>query len=244
MLRVACHGIVELKETEKPFFSVVEECAREAGFDEVLIKEFANPFDFADAIVDTKDHTAADVVICGLEPSGATGAELARSVGNAGKTARIVLCSDGYGDALEALELHTDGYVVSPIAADDLARMLMRVFRRVHDFHAHSVVINAREGMRRVRISQFMYAETVDHDQVVHLADGTTYSTRISSQAFFDLLGKERHFFKVGSSYIVNVRKVRSVNARHSTATMMDGTVIPVPLRVRKSLEDAILADD
>ena len=244
MLRIACHGIVELKEAERPLFSVIEDCAHAAGFDEVLIKEFENPFDFADAIVDTKDHTAADVVICGLEPSGATGAEIARSVSNAGNAARIVLCSDGYGDALEALELHADGYVVSPISADELARMLMRVFRRVHDLHEHSIVLNAREGMRRVRISQFMYAETVDHDQGVHLADGTTYSTRISSQAFFDLLGEERHFFKVGSSYIVNVRKVRSVNARHSTATMMDGTVIPVPLRVRKSLEDAILADD
>lgn len=244
MLRVACHGIVELKETGRSFFSVVEDCAHEAGFDEVAINEFANPFDFADAIVDTKDHTAADVVICGLEPSGATGAEVARSVSNAGNAARIVLCSDGYADALEALELHADGYVVSPIATDELTRMLMRVFRKIHDLHEHSIVLNAREGMRRVRISQFMYAETVDHDQVVHLVDGTTYSTRISSQAFFDLLGQGRHFFKVGSSYIVNVRKVRCVNARQSTATMMDDTVIPVPLRVRKALEEAILADD
>ena len=92
--------------------------------------------------------------------------------------------------------------------------------------------------------SQFLYAETVDHDQVVHLSDGTTCSERISSQAFFDSLEHGGRFFKAGRSYIINVRKVRYVDARESTAMMADGTIIRIPIRVRKSLEEAILADD
>ena len=233
-----------MKEAEGSFSSVIEDCACAAGFDEVRFEEFANSFDLADAAVDAKDHMAADVVVCGLGLKGVTGVEVARIVRNADSSAQIVLCSDGYEDALEALELHVDGYVVLPVAADELVRVLMRVFRRVRDIHEHSIVLNTREGMRRIRTSQFLYAETVDHNQVVHLADGTTCSERISSQAFFDLLEHGGHFFKAGSSYIINVRKVRFVDARQSTATMMDGTVIPIPLRVRKSLEEAILADD
>ena len=244
MLHVACYGTIELKGAGGSFSSAVEECALAAGFDEVLFEELSDPFEVADAAAGFKGRMPVDVVFCGLGPTGATGIEVARNVRNAASTACIVLVSEGYEDAFEALELHVDGYIVAPVAADKLTRMLLRVFRRVRGYHERSIVLSTREGKRRVLASQFLYAETVDHDQVVHLADGTTYSERISSQAFFDSLKGGGRFFKAGSSYIINVRKVCCVDARQSTAAMVDGTVIPIPIRVRKSLEEAILADD
>ena len=66
---------------------------------------------------------------------------------------------------------------------------------------------------------------------------------RISSQAFFEMLQHDKRFFKAGSSYIVNVNMVRFVDPRSSTARLVDGTVVSIPVRVRKSLEEAIMAN-
>ena len=97
--------------------------------------------------------------------------------------------------------------------------------------------------MRGIRFSQFLYSETADHDQEVHLTNGKTVSVRISSQAFFEMLQHDKRFFKAGSSYIVNVNMVRCVDPRSSTARLVDGTVVSIPVRVRKSLEEAIMAN-
>ena len=119
----------------------------------------------------------------------------------------------------------------------------MSSLRRVAAYHDNSILVKTRDGARRIRFSQFVYAKTVDHDQEIHLTDGTSCRVRLSSQAFFDMIKEDSRFFKAGSSYIVNVRMVRFVDSKSSTARMMDGTVVSVPVRVRKSLEMAILAN-
>ncbi len=243
MLHIACCGHIELAGADDTARALIERCASAAGFDEPAVHGYDSPLDLIDAVVGPRAEASMDVAIGGLGLSGISGIELARELRNEGFTQHLVLCSESYDDAMEALGLHVDGYLVPPIRTQALEAVLQRTFDRVRDHHAESVVIRAREGVRRIRTSQLLFSETADHDQRIHLADGTSLSMRISSRALFDLLEDSGRFFKAGSSYIVNVRAVRRVDPQGSTATLMDGTVVPIPVRLRKALEDAILSN-
>lgn len=73
--------------------------------------------------------------------------------------------------------------------------------------------------------------------EAIHLQNKATVSTRSSSQALFSRLSQDRRFFKAGSSYILNLDNVRSIQGRD--VTFVNGEAITVPARSRKELEDA-----
>ena len=87
-----------------------------------------------------------------------------------------------------------------------------------------------------------MYAQTDNHDQVLHMLDGNTVQLRCSSQDLFDRLSHDRRFFKLGSSYIVNLDFVESVRGNGATIAFTDGSAAPVPVRLRKATQDAVMA--
>ena len=212
------------------------------GFDDPSIIPYENPIDLVEAVIHPKTEDLIDLVVCGLGLQGMEGIEIVRDIRKTNGSVGIVLCAEDGSNAFEAMALRADGYLLEP-TPEMFCTVMGRAIERVSAYHANSIIVRSREGTQRIRFSQFLYSETSDHDQVVHLTNGKTCSVRISSQTFFDQLKHDSRFFKAGSSYIVNVRMVRFVDSRSSTARLVDGTVVSIPVRVRKSLEDAILVN-
>lgn len=241
MLDVAVCGHIELDDPAITLDGIVEACAREAGFAETSVEEFDSPLDLIDAVAHPRSTAEIDFVIIGTGIKGVSTAELVHELRAVGHALFIVLCAESGADPLEILGMHVDCVIKDPISADELRATLARILPEVRALHDDSVVIKFREGIRRIPFPQLIYVETRDRTQAVHLADGTEYLATMTSQAFFDILEDSGRFFKVGSSYIVNLGAVRLVNARQSTVELSDGTTVPVPRRVRKPLEEAIL---
>lgn len=243
-MRIACCGHIPFAEVghTADIADVALDCAREAGFEDVEVASYDVPLDLVDASCSPKVEEPIDLVVCGVGMRGVSGAQLIRDVKHVGSPARIVLCAEDPGQALEAFDLGVEAVIAVPTSWADLRFSLVRVLRDMRACYERSMTLRVREGVRRICPSRLLYAETADHDQVIHLAGGSTLSVRVSSQGLFDMLEGAGQFFKAGSSYIVNVRKVKVVDASASTATMADGTVIPIPGRVRKALEDAVMA--
>lgn len=241
MLRIALCGHIPVIADDAR--SVIERCAHEAGADNVELLEFAHPLDLVDAVSPAKAQAGIDAVICGLDTTGMTSIEFARELRHEDFDGHIIMIAEDSEDAAEAFEMHVCGYFVDEASADDLSEVLGRVLRDAMASHRSCIDLRTRDGFRRIRLSQLLYSETDDHDQKLHLADGSTVNVRMSSSAFFEMLEESGRFFKAGSSFIVNLGCVRSVNAKQSSATLADGTEIPIPGRVRKSLEEAILTD-
>ena len=242
MLNIALCGHIDFADDGSSATELLESRSRAAGFEGCSITVFDNPHDLVEAATDTKADPDIDVVVIGAEVAGMSGIGLVRELRAETHGYKIVLCEEDYENAVEALDLHIDGYLVAPVAHEDLSALIDRQLAKIREFRDNSVVIRFREGVKRISVSQIVYAETQDHAQVVHLADGTTFTANLSSQGLFDILEPSGCFFKAGSSYMVNLRAVRLVNASQSTAIMADGTAITVPRRVRKALEEAILA--
>lgn len=241
MIRIAYCGEIDLEGFG--LGEALEKCALKRGFEQPEIVAFESPIDLVDAIAHPKTDDLVDLVVCGFGLQGMTGIEVARDIRKKNGSVGIVLCAEDGKDAYEALAKRVDGYLVGPLTQERFCSTVGRAIDRVGAYHARSVLVKARDGAQRIRFSQFLYSETNDHDQVIHLSNGREYSVRVSSQSFFDQIKHDARFFKAGSSYIVNVRMVRFVDSGSSTARLVDGTVIPVPVRVRKSLEEAILVN-
>ena len=223
-------------------FSFFEECARQAGFSRVCADVFDSPLELIEAMGDSRLESAIDVVVCGTDIPGMQGIQLVRELRRENHAQHMVVVAEGFDHAAEALANGVDAYFVTPVERTDFENDLVKVFRMVKDEREESFELRTREGVRRIRLSNFSYAETVDHDQAIHLVDGTVFTLRASSQALFDQLQAHSCIFKAGSSYIVNIRLVKLVDSRASTAELFDGTVIPIPGRVRIPLENAILS--
>jgi len=111
-----------------------------------------------------------------------------------------------------------------------------RTFGRMRRLFRASFVMNTMTGERRVPFHSVMHCETSGHNQQVYLEEGYALVGPYSSQAMFDLLSRDGRFFKVGSSFIVNLNEVAEVDLADGTLTLSTGVVLSVPVRVRKSL--------
>lgn len=246
MINLTCHGHITLAGTKEDLADLIRACAREAGIGDFSIQDSGSLLDLIDSILSPKDPEGIDLVICGTGTQGMTGIEFLREVRREIPEPRdphIILIAEDGEDALEAIRLGVDGYLTAPADPEHLSSLLVKAFKEIAESQDDLLWIRSREGLRRIRLSKLIYATTVSHDQELHLTDGTCLSARLSSQALFDLLEGDRRFFKVGSSFIVNLDMVERVDADASLAILRDGTEIPVPMRVRKPLEEAILAD-
>lgn len=160
---------------------------------------------------------------------------------------KVSICDDDQGDRLHAEELtrefmqlkHVEN--VSIDTFDNPTDMLAEIDGgKAFDLILCDIYMPGllgTEAIQELRDDDMMFAETSDHDQVIHLQNKATVSTRSSSQALFNRLSQDGRFFKAGSSYILNLDNVRSIQGRD--VTFVNGEAITVPARSRKELEDA-----
>ena len=246
MLHIACCGTIPIVDADTCCREVFEQCAAETGLgaDDFTIDAYESPFALIENVTGAKSLVAIDIVVCGAGTTGLSGIEFVRDLRDAGYTEHIVMCVDDSASAFEAISLNVEGFLVQPVALADMRNLFVRMLSTVAQNHEHSIELRTREGARRIDLRRLVYATTAGHDQELHMVDGSSTSVRMSSQAFFDLVSHSGRFFKAGSSYIVNINLVRRVDQRSSSARLADGTNIPIPGRVRKALEEAVLTNE
>lgn len=239
MMLVALHDAVALADGDAR--AIVCDRARAAGFEEVEFVQFGSAIDLADRL-SSKTESPVDLVVIPYELKGLSGIGAVTEARAAQPGLNAIVVSDSPSHAAEAARAGIEGYLAEPVSSDGFARVLDRLFSALRSWRDASVLISTRSGSVRVGLDDIVYCETFGHDQLVHLLDRRTLSGRYSSLALFDLLACDERFFKVGSSYIVNLHEVSSLHTPSGDLSLADGTAIPVPQRLRKSMEEALLA--
>lgn len=244
MIRIALCGSIPL-EGDDPQASVAA-LVRELDGAEPLVESFSGAADLVDACSDVSDGSQPiDLVIACQALPGITGLQAAAELRDFGLFAdgmRFVLCAPDTTRAADAARQDISGYLVEPVTTTNLRHVLTPLIEAIRSSHAASAVLKCREGCRRVTFSRITYVETTGRDQTIHCRDGALLSTRCSSRALYAHLAGDGRFYKLGSSYIVNLDFVEDVSMRSGAVTMLDGTMIPAPVRLRTELADAIYA--
>lgn len=218
----------------------VAQLASDAGVEDVQVVPFGSVVELLDVLAPAETEPL-DLVISPYQLPGISSIEAISEAREIAPLLQALLFDSSSLSAADAAAADVSGFLVTPIEADAFARALLRQLSQLQDLRANSFVMATRKGMRRVAFCDVLYCETYGHDQVVHLADGSTVVGRYPSQGMFGLLAGDARFYKVGSSYIVNMDEVDQAHITNGVLTLSDGTNVNIPSRLRKSFEGALI---
>lgn len=244
MIRIAQCGTIDF--TEGDLGAALAGIAFTLDLEAPRIETFSSPTELVDACADTTaDDQPIDLIISGFDLPGITGLQVAAELKDLGlfdDGLRFVLCAPNGSRAADAAHERVSAFLVEPLTLDDLTHSVTPLLRELDATHQASAVLRCREGLHRIAFSQVAYVETTGRDQTIHRERASKLSVRCSSRALFGHLADDGRFYKLGSSYIVNLDYVDNVSMRTGMVTLIDGTEIPAPVRLRTELADAICA--
>lgn len=243
MTRIALCGNIRFE--SGTIVEALEAALRGQGETEYEINEFETPVELVESATAALSSTPYDMVISSVDLKGLSGIHVVSELAELHSFAddvRMILCSDGADLAYSAQQSGAVGFLIEPVSQADFDRVVGRQLTEIAARNAQSVVVRCRDRVRRIFFDRVSFVETSGHDQLLHhIGVVDTCSVRGSSRDFFALLESDARFFKAGSSYIVNLDHVDTFDSRLGMVTLTDGARIPVPVRSRKQLEQALL---
>lgn len=211
---------------------------------EYELNEFEAPVELIESVTSAFNETPYDMVVSAVDLKGISGVHAISELSELHSFAddlRMVLCASDSEHAFSAQQCGASGFLIEPVSQSDFDRVIGSQLIEIEKRNAESVVIRCRDRARRIFFERLSYVETSGHNQVLHhFGNDSTCDIRGSSRQMFALLETDGRFFKVGSSYIVNLDYVESIDSKQGFATMADGVQIPVPVRSRKAFEQAL----
>ena len=238
MVKIALHDGIRLSDAD--IVDALLDMASSEGAPNPTIDRFENPVELVDQ-ASSPSSEPYDLFILPYDLPGIKGIHAVEEVRSIHSNLKSIIFAPSGDFAAEAAASLIDGFLVDPASLGGFSRTLKRILHGILAIHAKSTLVNGREGIRRVAFDQVIYCMTSGHDQVMHLLDGTTISTRCSSQAMFDLLSEDSRFFKLGSSFIINLYEVTEVQSSKGIVILSNSRELNVPARLRKSLESTLL---
>ncbi|MDO4399670.1 MAG: hypothetical protein Q4D27_01830 [Coriobacteriia bacterium] len=239
MVNIALCGDITLPEGTAS--EAIARCAQSSSLPQPAIHTYANAIDMLEHI-DNQTEPLLDLIVVKSEQSGMSSIQIAHDARRAGFAGEIMLVSSTESHAADAQRIDVREYLVDPIDCASFVQAIAQPLRRISAIDEESIVLRVRSGLRRIAFWDFMYARTSNHDQSLHLRDGSVEELRCTSQDLFDRFSHDPRFLKLGSSYIVNLDLVRSLVGNGSTFIFVDNSTASVPVRFRKSAQDSLLA--
>ncbi len=167
------------------------------------------------------DESDYDILLLDIEMGQMNGVELAKKVRAGNREVQIVFIS-GYNDYIaDGYDVEALHYILKPVHADKLKAVLDRACEKLKKNEA-ALIFDLPDGMVRIPLYEIRYIEVRANYVTIHADKEVSVKTTLSS------IGEklDEAFFKVGRSYIVNMRYIRKVT---KTEVILEGE-ISVPL--------------
>ena len=200
-----------------------------------------------------------DLVFLDIEMPGMTGIDLIRSLPNPNFHVVFVTAYDAY--AVEAFELSAIDYLLKPIGADKVERVVNKIKENIRKAQSHmneqlkqlerilKINTNGNEnkigvGMADkivfVNIPDILYCEAQGNYTNVVLYDGKKI---VASKTLGDFENQfaGKNFFRIHHSYLINMNRVKEFQRHEGGYVMMENNIkLEVSQRKRKDFLDAI----
>ncbi len=170
--------------------------------------------DAASLLTHIELHGSFDIMILDIYMPLTTGVELAEALRKKGDMAEIIFLTSSTTHAIQAFSLDATHYILKPYTTEQFESALAKAFSRLVKRKQASLTVKSSLGTHKVLYSDIMYAETEKHMQNIHLADGIVLQVRMTSIELYDKLSHDARFYKYGSTYILNLCKIKEVTLR------------------------------
>ena len=183
-----------------------------------------------------EEDQACDLLLFDIEMPGIDGVTLAKKIRQTNKNVNIVFIT-GYSDYIaEGYEVSALHYLMKPVDREKLFRTLDRAYERsVRDMQY--LTLKMPDTVVRVPFGEIRWLEVRQNYVSVH-AD-RDYTLKAPLWDFENQLSSDSSFYRVGRSYIVNLRCIKQVMKKE--ILLMDSTVIPLPRGMYEPLNREII---
>lgn len=226
----------------------------------ILLKKYCND-DVEVVATSTSPHDARtlidqyqpDLVFLDIEMPGMSGIDIIRSIENPQFRFVFVTAYDVY--AIEAFELSAIDYLLKPIGADKVQRVIHKVKEVIHKkqflvntqlqqletlLKLHSLKSEKKIGIGMsdkiifVNIGEILYCEAQGAYTKVYLNSGKSILTSKPLGDFEDQLSSQ-NFFRIHHSYIINLNKVKEFQKNDGAYVIMEnGLKLEISTRKKK----------
>lgn len=167
-----------------------------------------------------------DVLLLDIYLPGILGTDAALELRNMGDNCQIIFLTTSRDHAIDAFSLNATHYLVKPYTEKEFFMAIDKVMDNIARMKGATITVKSTNGISRVDLDKFVYAEANNHLQCIYLSDGRTICVRKSSAELFELLDSELRFYKCGSTYIVNMDYIVELSSKQVTFSI--GTKIPI----------------
>lgn len=156
-----------------------------------------------------------------------TGIEVARELRNRGYECLIIFLTTSKEHAVEAFNVDAVQYLIKPIEQARFFTIMDNVVVRIRKEYEGYLALRTNGEIRRVAIRNIMYSESQNHYQRVHLENHEVLQIRMTLAEFYDKVREYYDLVRVGSTFVVNLNYVDSLNAK--TMKLTNGKELWLP---------------
>ncbi|MBQ0058688.1 MAG: response regulator [Lachnospiraceae bacterium] len=220
----------ELKKTTE----LVNDYINDRHVSDVDLVTFSTSFELLDKIENGEFY---DILILETSLTGITGIQVARQVRKLKQDPVIIYYTDTKEYAFEAFEMGATQYLLKSTAKEQFFEVMDRVCDFSYKERRRKILLVTKEGLVNLYMRDIMYTESSRNYQLLTMSNGEVHTARVTGKNLAAALEKNIAFVRCGSSYILNIFYIHTVNAHE--VTMTDGRVIPIPRGHFKTIKEA-----
>ncbi|PSL35457.1 LytR/AlgR family response regulator transcription factor [Chitinophaga ginsengisoli] len=196
-----------------------------------------------------------DLLFLDVEMPGLNGFEVLQACRDASFSVIVTTSYDHY--ALEAIRHNALDYLLKPIVREDLVdavdKAMMRQrqkedktdalmeFLHQHLYPGERLALPCPEGLRMLLVKDILYCVAEGESTCIHLVNGAEPASVCRSLKEVESLLKNKGFFRVHHSYLVNLNYMdRYIKGDGGDIIMTDGSCIPVSRQRKQEFMDRI----
>ena len=185
-------------------------------------------FNSARALKNALDEEKSfDIFVLDVYIGDEMGTVLAKSIRSRGIESPIVFLTTSVEHAPESFETGTLRYLIKPINPIKFYEAMDAALLQAEKVGERLVKLKTESGVERINASRILFSEAHAHYQYVILEDGKQIRVRITVAELYTTLMKYDGFVRVGSAYIINLRKIRNVST--TEVRLYNNISIPIP---------------
>lgn len=168
-----------------------------------------------------------DILFLDIIMPGQNGINVAREIRQNDRTVKIIFLTSSSEFAVESYTVDAFFYIVKPVRAEDLYRLMDSAISQCEREKQGSLVLRCKDGITRIALEKLIYCEVIGRTLVFHLESGMNLESIGSLDELSGELAQYGSFLRPHRSFLINMEYIQSIS--YKAITMDNLERIPIP---------------
>ncbi len=199
---------------------------------EITVTTYDNP-----AVFLQQYKADADVIFMDILMPQMNGIDCARRLRKMDENVILCFVTSMAKYAVQGYEVGAIDFIIKPLNYDEFSMKMSRIVRVLRKQATATILISARNGIRKIDLRDLIYVEVYNHSLIYHTTDGVFEAYGKLSALEAD--ERFHHFIRCSASHLVNCNMISSVQEDSVT---VHGLQLPISRRRRKECLEKMAA--